>query len=179
MFCTFSSATQHILIHKAQEVHCLMYGSIQNVEYMGHGWWYRLMNWHRELKLRSAQVIKQARNKASLEGLQSLFCELCQHTIEQGIKEYQLCNMDDTGFVQNKTLTRQLYRKALSMFGQSVLIWISTRSLSYVFPLLSMLLRHCCFYPESGRICMLSRVDILRLLALQQNQKVLSNLPYS
>ena len=42
-----------------------------------------------QLTLRMAQVIKRARNEASLEGLGRFFCELCQHMIERKIKKEQ------------------------------------------------------------------------------------------
>ena len=37
-----------------------------------------------------------------MEGLLGLFCELCQHIIERGIKSDQLWNMNKTGFIQKQ-----------------------------------------------------------------------------
>ena len=55
-----------IIIHKSQEIHHYMYGSLHYVGSFGRGWCKLFMILHCELTLRLAQVIKLVRNKASL-----------------------------------------------------------------------------------------------------------------
>ena len=65
-----------------------------------------------------------------------------------------------------------LHWKALAMCGKSVMIRIFKRPLSHMFPLINLLRRHCWFSLESGWIRMFSEVAILKVLTLQQHQKV-------
>ena len=78
-----------MIIKKAQEIHWYMFGFMRSVGSVGCGWCYQFMVQQRKLTLRMAQVIKRARNEASLEGLGRFFCELCQHMIERKIKKEQ------------------------------------------------------------------------------------------
>ena len=107
---------QDMLIHKAQEIHCLVYGSMNSVVLVSCGWCNWFMNWHLELTLRSALVIKQERNEAILEGLQIFFWEICQHIIEQVIKEYQLLNIEYTGFFQKLKYSKVVVSKGSKLF---------------------------------------------------------------
>ena len=77
---------QDVIIQKASEIHHYMFASMRSVGSDGRGWCDRFKSQHRELTLRMAQVIKRARNEASLEGLRNFFCWLCQHIIERKIK---------------------------------------------------------------------------------------------
>ena len=70
-----------MIIQKDSEIHHYMFDSMRSVGSVGQGWCGQFMSRHGELTLRTTQVIKQAMNEASLEGLQKLFCHLCQHII--------------------------------------------------------------------------------------------------
>ena len=73
----------------------------------------RFLRRHPELSLRiSAQVIKRARNEATIEGLRMFFKELLQHTIERKLTPDRLWNMDETGFAQ-----KQKSRKVIAFNG--------------------------------------------------------------
>ena len=76
-----------MIIQKASEIHCYMFGSIRSVGSVGWGWCDQFVSRQGKLALRTAQVIKRARSKAILEGLQSFFCDLRQHIIERTIKK--------------------------------------------------------------------------------------------
>ena len=133
---------QDMLIQKAQEIHYYMYGSLNTFGLVGREWRAWFIIWHREMTLILAQVIKMIRNKEILEGLHRLFCELCQHIIEQKIKSNS-CRIWVilASFIRN-TLARELYQKALAMCGQSVLMRIFTWSLFYMFLLLNIFHHH-------------------------------------
>ena len=75
-----------MIIHKASEIQRYMFGSIRSVGLVGQGWCDRFMGRHGKLTLRTAQVIKQARNEAILEVLQSFFHDTCKNIIEQTTK---------------------------------------------------------------------------------------------
>ena len=68
---------REMIIQKASDIHRYMLGSICSVGLVGRGWCGQFMSPHGELTLRTAQVIKRARNEAILEGLWSFFCKLC------------------------------------------------------------------------------------------------------
>ena len=76
-----------MVTQKAYEIHRYMFGSMRSVGLVCWGWCDLFMSRHGKLTLRTAQVIKRAGNNASLEGLRSFFCNLCQHIIKQRIKK--------------------------------------------------------------------------------------------
>ena len=82
----FIPVGREMIIHKASEIQRYMFGSIRSAGSVCQGWCDRFMSRHGKLTLRTAQVIKQARNKAILEGLQSFFREPCKNIIEQTTK---------------------------------------------------------------------------------------------
>ena len=72
-----------IIIQKAYEIHCHMFGSMRSVVPVVRGWCDQFMSQHGELTLRTAQFIKWARDNSVLEGLRRLFFKLRQHIIEK------------------------------------------------------------------------------------------------
>ena len=54
-----------MILRKAQEIHRYMYGSTHSIGSVGCGWCDRFIIQHHELTLRTARVIKRARNEAS------------------------------------------------------------------------------------------------------------------
>ena len=78
---------QETIVQKASEIKCYIFGSTRSIGSVGRGYCEKFMSRHGELTLGTPQIIRRARNEASLEGLQSFFYELCQHIIEQTIKK--------------------------------------------------------------------------------------------
>ena len=74
-------------IQKAYEIHHYIFDSMRSVGLVGWGWCDQFISRHGKLTLRTAHVIKWARNKASLEGLWSFFFEIYQHIIERTRKK--------------------------------------------------------------------------------------------
>ena len=105
---------REMIIQKASEIHRYMFSSMHSVGSVGWVWCDQFMSRHGELTLGTAQVIKQARNGASLEGMWSFFCELCQHITKWTIKKEQLCNMDETFFIQKQNLRKLVVSKGSS-----------------------------------------------------------------
>ena len=58
---------QEMIIQKASEIQRYMFGSIRSVRSVGWGWCDQFMSRLFELTLITSQVIKRARNEASLE----------------------------------------------------------------------------------------------------------------
>ena len=104
---------RELIIHKASEIHCYMFGSMRSVGSVGRVWCDQFMSQYGELTLRASQVTG-VRNKASLEGLRIFFCELCQHIIKRTIKKEQLWNMDEAVFIQKQKLRKVVVSKISS-----------------------------------------------------------------
>ena len=104
--------------------------------------------------------------------------QISEYTIERKIKKEQWWNIDETVFIHKKTHTRCLYGKYLAICDKSVLMKNFSWPLLHVFMLLNMLRHHCLLSLERNWIGMISKVAILRVLTLQNNQKCLSILLY-
>ena len=103
-----------MIIQKDSEIRRYMFGSMHSFGLVSRGWCDRFMSRHNKLTLIMAQVIKGARNEASLEGLWSFFWELCQHIIERTIKKEHFFNMDETGFIQKQNSRKVVVSKGSS-----------------------------------------------------------------
>ena len=67
---------REMITKKASEIHCCMISSMRSIGSVGWGWCDQFMSRLFELTLITSQVIKRARNEASLEGLRSSHCLL-------------------------------------------------------------------------------------------------------
>ena len=100
-----------MIIQKDQDINFLMNGSTRSVGSVVRVWCDQFINQLRGFTSRSEQSTKQARNEASLASLQGFCCELCKYIIKQVVKEDQLCNMDETGFIKNKNSSKVVVLK--------------------------------------------------------------------
>ena len=66
---TGSTGWIEMIIQKASEIHSYIFGSMCSAVLDGHGWCDLFMSQHDKFTLRMDQLIKRARNKASLGGL--------------------------------------------------------------------------------------------------------------
>ena len=76
------SVGRYMIMQEYYEINCYMFGSMHSVVLVGRWWCDKFMSFYGELNLRTAQVIKWARNKSILEGLRRFYRELCHNIIE-------------------------------------------------------------------------------------------------
>ena len=168
-----------MITQKASEIHRYIFGYMRSVGFFRRVWCDRFMSWHGELTLRTAQVIRQERKEAISERLRNFFREICQRIIKRTLKKEQLWNMYETGFINKKNSRKVVVLKRSRNVWSKCADENFTWQFSYVFPLINLLRRHCWFSLESGWIRMLSKVEILRMITLQQQQNVFSIILYS